>query len=159
MPPTQVQFPGASRDFSPRANFQCRLSYSVRTPPCAIACIYICTHAKDPVVHVRVRWIMETLKHLACTIGWVARLCRSCSSPGKAARIFHGRNPIGTIQLWKEEEEEEEEKKEEILSCSYEEHDWTNWPWISFALPVLRCRELLNTCHSAPIHILFSSKK
>ena len=42
-------------------NIQCRLSYGVRTPPCAIARIYICVHVKDPVVHVRVRWIMETL--------------------------------------------------------------------------------------------------
>ena len=31
-PPTQVRFPGAARDFSPRVNFQCRLSYGVRTP-------------------------------------------------------------------------------------------------------------------------------
>ena len=61
--PTQVRFPGAARDFSPRVNFQCRLCYSVCTPPSAIACIYICAHVKDPVVHVRVRWIMETLKH------------------------------------------------------------------------------------------------
>ena len=33
-------------------------------PPCAIACIYICAHVKDPVVHVGVRCIMETRKHL-----------------------------------------------------------------------------------------------
>ena len=66
--PTQFPFPGAARDFSPRANFQCRPSFGVRTPPCAIACIYICVHVKDPVVHVRVRWIMETLKHPACTV-------------------------------------------------------------------------------------------
>ena len=52
--PTQVRFPGAARDFSPRVNFQCRLSYGVRTPPCAIACNYDCVHVKDPVVHVRV---------------------------------------------------------------------------------------------------------
>ena len=38
-------------------------------PPIAIACIYICAHVKDPVVHVRVQWIMETLKHLACMWG------------------------------------------------------------------------------------------
>ena len=61
---TQVRFPSAARDFSPKVNFQCRLSYGVRTPPCAIACINTCAHVKDPVVHVRVRWIMETLKHL-----------------------------------------------------------------------------------------------
>ena len=69
------------------------------TPPCAIACISICAHFKDPVVHVRIRRIMEKLKHSACTIGWVARLCRSWLSPGKATRISLGRNPIRTIQL------------------------------------------------------------
>ena len=52
----------ASRDFSPRVNFRCRLSYSNRTPPCALACINICAHVEDPVVRVRVRCIMETLK-------------------------------------------------------------------------------------------------
>ena len=57
---------GAARNFSSRVNFQCRLAYGVRTPPCAIACIFICAHVKDPVVHVRLRWIMETLKHPAC---------------------------------------------------------------------------------------------
>ena len=40
-PQTQVRFPGAARDFSPRVNFQCRLSSGVRIPPCAIECIYI----------------------------------------------------------------------------------------------------------------------
>ena len=97
--PTKVRFPDAARDFSPRVNFQCTLLYDVRTPPCAIAYIYICAHVKDPVVHVRVRWTMETLKHPACTVGWVARLCRSWLSPGKATRIPQGRNPIGTMQL------------------------------------------------------------
>ena len=72
MLPMQVRFPGAAKDFSPRVNFQCRLSYGVCTPPCAITCIDICAHVKDPVVHVRVWWIMETLKHPACTVGWVA---------------------------------------------------------------------------------------
>ena len=85
--PTQVRFPGAARDFSPRVNFQCRLSYGVRTPPCAIACIYIYAHVKDPVVHVRVRWIMETLNYPACTVAWVARPCRSWLSPAKETRI------------------------------------------------------------------------
>ena len=56
-------------------------------------------YVKDFVVHVRVWWIMETLKHQACTVGRVARLCRSWLSPGKANRISHGRNPIGTLQL------------------------------------------------------------
>ena len=39
-------------------NFQCRLSYGASAPPCAIAYINICAHVKDPVVDVRVRWIM-----------------------------------------------------------------------------------------------------
>ena len=30
---TQVQFPDAAVDFSPRVNFQCRLSYGVHTTP------------------------------------------------------------------------------------------------------------------------------
>ena len=101
-PLTQVRFHGATRDFSPRVNFRCRLSYGVRTLPCAIACIYICANVTDPVVYVRVRgrWIMETtLKHPPCIVGRVARLCCSWLSPGKAIRISHRRNPIGTIQL------------------------------------------------------------
>ena len=91
--------PRCGKGFSPRINFQCRLSHGVRTSPCAIVCIYICEHAKDPVVHAGVLWIMETPKHPACTIGRVARLYRSWLSPGKASRISHGRNPIGTIQV------------------------------------------------------------
>ena len=67
--PTHVRFLGAARDFSPRVNFQCRLFYGVCTPPGAIACIYICAHVKDSVVHVTVRWIMETLKHNAPQVG------------------------------------------------------------------------------------------
>ena len=67
-------------------------------PPCAIACVYICAHVKDPVVHVRVWWIVETLKHPACTLSWVARLCCSWLSPGKATRISHWKSPIWTIQ-------------------------------------------------------------
>ena len=31
---TRVRVPGAARDFSPRVNFQCRLSHGVRTAPC-----------------------------------------------------------------------------------------------------------------------------
>ena len=98
MLPTQVRFPSAERDFSPGVHFQCRFSYNVCTPLCAITCIIICAHVKDPVVHVRVGWIMETLKHPACTIGWVVWLCHSRLSPGKATQISHERNLIGTIQ-------------------------------------------------------------
>ena len=97
-PLRQVRFPGMTRNFCPRVNFQYRVSYGVRTPPYAIACINICANGRDPTVHVRVRWIMETLKRPACTVGWVARLCRSWPCPGKATRISH--NSSGTIQLY-----------------------------------------------------------
>ena len=50
--------------------------------------MYICAHVKDPVVHVRVRWIMETLKHPACTLCWIALLCRSWLSPGEGNPNF-----------------------------------------------------------------------
>ena len=98
-PLRQVRFPGAARNFSPSANFRCRLSFGVLTPMCAVAGINICAHVKDLVVHVKVRWILETLKHPACTVGWVARLRRSWLSLRKATQISHGRNPNGTIQL------------------------------------------------------------
>ena len=45
--------------------------------------VRICAYVKDHVVHVRVRWIMQTLKHPACTVGWVAPLCCSWLSLGK----------------------------------------------------------------------------
>ena len=97
--PTHVRFPGAARDFSPRVNFQCRVHYGVRTPPFVIVCIYSCAHVKDPVVHVRVRWIMENLKYPACTVSGVARLCRSWLSSVKVTRISYGRNTSETILL------------------------------------------------------------
>ena len=55
-------------------------SYGFRT--CAVACINICANVKNLVVHARVRWIIETLKHPACNVGWIARLSRSWLSPG-----------------------------------------------------------------------------
>ena len=70
-------------------------SFGVRTSPGAVACINnICAHFKDPLVHVRIRWIVEALKHPASTVGWVARLCRDWLSPGRATRI-----PLREIQL------------------------------------------------------------
>ena len=51
--------------FSPKVNFQCRLSYGVRAPPCAIACIYICAHVKDPVVHDRISGLWKN-KNTQC---------------------------------------------------------------------------------------------
>ena len=77
-----------------RINFQCRLFCRLRTPPCVTRCINIYANVKDPVVRVRVRWIMEPLKHPPCTVGWVARLCRAMGFP-------MGGILIATIQLWK----------------------------------------------------------
>ena len=58
-----------------------------------------------------VQWVMETLKHPACTVGWVAWLCRSWLSPGKATRISHARTPTGvstvvTNSIWRAKPEE-----------------------------------------------------
>ena len=97
----QVWFHGAARYFSPTVNFQCRLSYSVHTPMCAMACFHICEHVKDPIAHVRVRWIMETLKHPAHTVGWAVWLCCGWFSLWKATRISQGKNPTGAIQCKK----------------------------------------------------------
>ena len=82
--------------FLPESTFSA-LSYGVRTPPCVIACIYICAHVKDPVVHVRVRWIMETLKHPACTVGWAARLWRSWLSLGKESFLWEKSQRNNTV--------------------------------------------------------------
>ena len=38
---------------------------------------------------------METLKHLACTVGWVVQLCHSWLSLRKATWISHGRISVG----------------------------------------------------------------
>ena len=46
-PLTEVRFPSAARDFLPRVNFQCRLSFGVHTPLCAVACTITCTHVRS----------------------------------------------------------------------------------------------------------------
>ena len=45
--PTRVRVPGEVKDFSPRVSFQCRLLRCPYSPPCAIACINICTLVKN----------------------------------------------------------------------------------------------------------------
>ena len=53
-PLTQVRFPGPAKDFSPsQLSVQTLLRYPYT--PCAIACINICVHVKNPVVHAGVR--------------------------------------------------------------------------------------------------------
>ena len=90
--PTQVRLHSAAGDFSPKVNFQCRLSYMCPyTPVCNRMHLHVCA-VKDPFVHVGVRWIIGTLKHIACTEGWVARVCRSWLSPGR-----HPEFPMGEI--------------------------------------------------------------
>ena len=64
--------------------------------PCAIACIYICAHVKDPIVHVRIPWIMEALKHPPRPKSWVVRLCRSWLSPeGRQPEFSMEEIPLG----------------------------------------------------------------
>ena len=100
-PPTQVQFSSVARNFSPRVNFQYRLSYGVHKPPCEITCIYICVHVKDPVVHVRVHWIMETLKQPACTLDWVAQLSNLAFPQGRQPKYPMGEIPLGQYSCHK----------------------------------------------------------
>ena len=69
--PMQVQIPVVAKDFSPSQLSVQTLLWCPYTP--VRNCMrYICVHVKDPVVHVRVLWIMGTLKHPACILGWVA---------------------------------------------------------------------------------------
>ena len=65
--------PSAARDFSPQVQSQCRLSYGVHTPPCAIACIIICVQVElrscSPCQILVDYGHTDTLKHPECTIG------------------------------------------------------------------------------------------
>ena len=94
--PALVRFPGAARDFFLRVNFPCRLSYGILTPLCAVVCLNI--RVRDPVVRVRVWWIMEILKHPACTVSWVMRLLQLAFLEESNLNLC-GKNPNGTIQL------------------------------------------------------------
>ena len=98
MPLMQVQFPGVARDFLPESTFSadsCMVSIHPRAQSHAFASVRT---SKIP-QSMSVWWIMETQKHPACTLGWVAQLYCSWLSPGKATWISHERNSIGTIQL------------------------------------------------------------
>ena len=85
------------------------------TPPCAIACIYICAHVKDPVVPVRLRWKYGNTS----IVGWVARLCCSWFSPRKATQISHGRNPNRTIQLSKKKKKKAYEVLQRLICAAF----------------------------------------
>ena len=74
--------------FLPESTFSAvSLTVSV-TPPCAIACIYICAHVKDPVVHVRVRWIMEILKTSSMHRRLGSATLSQLASPGEGKPNF-----------------------------------------------------------------------
>ena len=64
------------------------------------------THVKDPVVHVRVRWVMEHLNNLACTKG-----------------VKSLQNVEAGHCTEEEEEEEEETKKKKKKKSRGEEED------------------------------------
>ena len=58
------------------------------------------THVQGPIVHCQssvdyghTKTTTTTTTKTACTVGLVARLCRSWLSSGKATQIFHWRNP------------------------------------------------------------------
>ena len=98
MLPTQVRLPGMARDFPPRVNFQCRLSYGVRTPlVCNRMHLFLCagSRSRSPCQSLVDYGNTETTS-MHCRLG---RFCHSWLSLGKATRISHSRNPTGTIQL------------------------------------------------------------
>ena len=61
-----VRVPGAARDFSPRVNLQCRLSYVVHTAPVCncMTLTYICVQVKNSLTlaaiplfgHMKIPW-------------------------------------------------------------------------------------------------------
>ena len=85
-PLMQVWFPGATRIFLPESTFSSDISYGVRIISCAIACINICAHVKDPVVNV------------SCS-QWKCSMDYGNNNTPKMHRISHGRNRNGTVQL------------------------------------------------------------
>ena len=94
-------------------NFQCRLSFGVRTPPWAIACVNICAYVKDPFVHVRVWLVMEALKHPACIVGRVARLGRSWFARGRQPEFPIGEIPMGQYSCKKTKKTKTKQKNKQ----------------------------------------------
>ena len=82
--------PRCSERFFSNSTFRAN-HLAVSVPFFAIAGINICAYVKDPVVHIcPVDYGNTNIP--ACTLGCVARLCRSWLSPGEASRISYGRN-------------------------------------------------------------------
>ena len=79
---------GVQGIFLPESTFSAdSLTVSVK-PSCAIACIHIYAHVKDPVVHVRVRWIMETLKTSSMHRRLGSATLSQLASPGESNPDF-----------------------------------------------------------------------
>ena len=77
-----------------------------------------CTHVKDPVVRVRVWWIMETRKDPACALissVWVARLCCSWLSLRKVTQISNGRISQSLFYFLA------------VMTSRPQKHGWINW--------------------------------
>ena len=64
--------PRCGKGFISQSQLSVQTLTCIRILLCTITCINICAHVKGPVVHVRVGWIMETLKHPACTVDWLS---------------------------------------------------------------------------------------
>ena len=100
-PLAQVRFPGGAKDSSLLAESPFTAdSFTLSVHP------RVQSHAFTSVRSLKILSSMSEFGGLrkywtiqACIVGWVARLCRSWLSPGKATRISDGRNPTGTILL------------------------------------------------------------
>lgn len=65
-----------------------------------VACVYMhakrsYAHVKDPLVHVRVKWITETQKHPAYIVHWASELVAACFAWGKQPKFLVGEIPEG----------------------------------------------------------------
>ena len=78
----------------------------------------------------------------ACTIGWVARLCRSWLSPGKATRISHGWNPSGTIQLLLKQIKKKKKKPKKAKKNKTKTKNKKDYAWMSSTPSLISCAVL-----------------
>ena len=96
-----VGFPGVAKDFFSELTLSFRLSSGVPTSPCAI-----CARVKDLGFHVRIRWIMETLKYSACTRKLGSHYWRSWLSLRKEADFPKGEIPDNSLVKKKKEKKQ-----------------------------------------------------
>ena len=97
---TRVRVPGAARDFSPRVNFRCRLSYRVRTAPVCIARISISMHIKkSPILSAIPLFGHMKILHTLTGMGSAA-LVAAVPCPGKATRISCMEQGSNNFKKW-----------------------------------------------------------